>query len=227
VLQRILSARDEGTAARGAILGGFVYLVIAAIPVFLVCAAMAIDASMVERLLGGDHQRILPTLVLERTPLAVQVLFFGALLSAILSTAGGALLAPAVLLSENILRPLFKPADDRAFLRLMRLTVAGLAIAVTVMALTSNLSIYQLVNESGKIVLVTSFVPLAAGLFHKGATARGAHWSAIAGLVAWLAMESLAPDGTLPPPLAGLVASFLGMLTGSWRPSTPPANRAS
>jgi len=198
-------------------LGGLVYFAIAALPIYLVVAASAIDPPMVERLLGGDSQRILPTLVMERMPLAVQVVFFGALLSAILSTAGGAMLAPAVVIAESLLRPLVRPADDRAFLRLMRLTVVGLALAVTAMALTSNLSIYQLVNESGKVVLVSSFVPMAAALYWKGATARGALWSAIAGLVVWLSLEWVIPDGTLPPPLAGLAASFLALVAGSRR----------
>ena len=220
VLQRVMSAKDEATAVRASLLGGIVYFAIAAIPIFLVAAATLIDAPMVERLIGEDYQRILPTLILERMPLAVQVFFFGALLSAILSTAGGALLAPAVAIAENVLRPLAKPRDDAALLRLMRLTVAGLAIAVTVMALTSKMSIYQLVNESGKVVLVSCFVPLAAGLFWRGADRRGAHWSIAAGLATWIALEAMAPEALVPPALAGLAAGVLGMVAGSlvrWR----------
>ena len=38
--------------------------------------------------------------------------------------------------------------------------------------------IYDLVNDSGKVVLVSSFVPLAAGLFWKSATRHGAQRSA-------------------------------------------------
>jgi Na+/proline symporter len=92
VLQRIVSARDESVAARGAILGGIAYFIVALVPIFLVAAAALIDAPMVERLMARDHQLILPTLILERTPFAIQVAFFGALISAILSTASGALL---------------------------------------------------------------------------------------------------------------------------------------
>jgi SSS family transporter len=215
VLQRVMSAKTEAIAARASILGGLLYFAIAAIPIFLVAAAALIDAPMVERLIGQDSQLILPTLILERTPLAVQVLFFGALISAILSTAGGALLAPSVVLAENVIRPIAKPKDDRALLRMMRLTVAGLAIGVTVMALTSKLSIYQLVNESGKVVLVSAFVPLAAGLFWPRASARGAHASIAAGLATWIALEWMAPGATVPPALAGLLMGIAGMFAGS------------
>ena len=211
VLQRVMSARTEGIAARATILGGAIYFVIALLPIVLVCAALVIDNAMVQRLVGEDYQLILPTLILDRTPLAVQALFFGALVSAILSTASGALLA----LAENVLRPLAKPRDDRGVLMLMRASVALLAVAVTIMALTSKLSIYQLVNESGKIVLVTSFVPLAAGIFWRRATARGAHAAIAAGFVAWILMEWLAPQAAVPPPLAGFLASVAGMIAGS------------
>jgi Na+/proline symporter len=162
-----------------------------------------------------DYQLILPTLIVERTPIAVQALFFGALVAAILSTAGGALLAPAVVLAENVVRPIVKPKSDAAFLRVMRLTVLLLAVAVTVMALASSMSIYQLVNDSGKVVLVSSFVPMTAGLFWKRATARGAHASIAAGLAVWLLMEWLSPDAAMPPPLAGLLASAAAMAAGS------------
>jgi SSS family solute:Na+ symporter len=222
VLQRIQASRDESTAVRATILGGVLYFFIASIPIFLVSAAALIDPPMVERLIEKDYQLILPTLILERTPLAVQVLFFGALISAILSTAGGALLAPAVTIAENLFRPIFKPRDDRAMLRTMRLTVAGLALTVLAMALTSKMSIYQLVNESGKVVLVSSFVPLAAGLFWKRATARGAHLSIVAGLVTWLSLEALAPEAMLPPALAGLLAGLAGMFLGSLFSRPPP-----
>ena len=215
VLQRVKSAKDERSAVLGSIAGGAAYFFVALVPVFLVCAAALIDAPLVERLVSKDHQLILPTLILERTPIAVQALFFGALTAAILSTAGGALLAPAVMLAENVVRPIAKPRTDAAVLRIMRLTVLLLAIAVTVMALTSSMSIYELVNESGKVVLVSSFVPLAAGLFWKRATARGAHAAIAAGLAVWIAMEALAGDSWLPPPLAGLLASAAAMAAGS------------
>jgi SSS family solute:Na+ symporter len=222
VLQRVKSARSEGVAMAASVAGGLVYFVIACIPIFLVSAAALIDPALVAKGLAGDPQRILPALVLERTPLAVQALFFGALVSAILSTAGGAVLAPAVLIAENVVRPLARPATDRAHLAILRATVAAIGAAVTAMALFSHRSIYELVNESGKVVLVAAFVPLAAGFFWPRATARGAHLSIGCGLAAWLAAEAFAPEAVVPPPLLGLAASAAGMLAGSILGSAPP-----
>jgi SSS family transporter len=218
VLQRVMSAKDEGTAARSAFLGGVLYFFIASLPIVLISATLIIDGPMVERLIDKDSQLILPTVILERTPILVQVLFFGALISAILSTAAGILLAPAVVIAENVLKPLVKPKDDRAVLRLMRTTVTGLAVAVTIMALTSSMSIYQLVNESGKVVLVSSFVPLAAGLFWPRANTEGCLASIGAGLAVWIALEIAMPDALVPPSLAGLIASFVAIIAVSLLP---------
>jgi SSS family solute:Na+ symporter len=219
VLQRVMSAKDETIAARSTLLGGVLYFLVASMPIVLMSAALVIDAPMVGRLIDDDSQLILPTLILERTPLVVQVLFFGALVSAILSTAGGILLAPAVVIAENVIKPFARPMDDRATLLTMRLTVAALAVVVTVMALTSSMSIYQLVNESGKVVLVSSFVPLAAGLFWPRANTKGALASIASGLAVWIALEIAMPDALVPPSLAGLIAGFVAMIAGSLLPA--------
>ena len=219
VLQRIVSSKDENIAANGAILGGVLYFAIALVPIFLVSAAALIDPEMVGRLIEKDHQLILPTLVLERTPFPIQVLFFGALISAILSTASGALLAPSVMVAENLVKPWLRRGDDAALLRAMRLTILAIGVGVTAMALKSSLSIYQLVNESGKVVLVAAFVPLAAGLFWRRANSAGALASASLGLAIWIALEAVAPEATLPPVLAGLLASISGMVLGSYAPA--------
>lgn len=222
VLQRVKSARDESTAVRATLIGAVLYFVVACVPMFLVSAATLIDPAMVSALLDRDPQLILPTLVVDRTPVLVQALFFGALLSAIFSTASGALLAPAVTIAENLVRPMLRDRSDAAALRAMRATVLALAVAVTALALASTQSIYQLVNNSGKVVLATSFVPLAAGLFWPRATARGAFGSAVLGLAAWIAAELMAPGAAVPPVLLGFAASALGMLAlAGPRPARP------
>ena len=75
------------------------------------------------------------------------------------------------------------------------------------------------------MVLVSAFVPLAAGLFWLRATARGAHLAIGFGLAAWIGAEVLAPEALVPPVLGGLLASALGMVLGSFFPRTgsPPA----
>jgi Na+/proline symporter len=219
VFQRVTAARNERVAVAGAVLGGTAYFLFAFIPIFIAYAATLIDPGMVARLIEKDHQQILPTLILTHTPLLAQVLFFGALLSAVMSTASATLLAPSVIVTENIVKRFLRgEVSDRRLLKTMRIVVAAFAVGVTVFALNSDSTIYEMVVGAYKVTLVAAFVPLAAGIYWPRATAQGALASIVGGLVTWIGLEITAPDGLLPPQLAGLLASIAGMLLGSLAP---------
>jgi solute:Na+ symporter, SSS family len=218
VFQRVQSAKDENTAARSSILGGCLYFLFAFIPMYLAYSASLIDPKMVEGALkeGGDAQLILPNLIMSPlVPIFAQIMFFGALLSAIKSCASATLLAPSVSFSENILRPFFPKITDTQFLKLMRIVLVGFTCMVTFFALNSDASIYQMVENAYKVTLVGAFVPLVCGLFWKRATNLGGTLAVIFGLTVWIGMELFQRDGLVPPQLAGLIASFTGMIVGS------------
>ena len=217
VFQRVASSKDERTAGRASILGGSLYFVFAFIPMFLAYSATLIDPAMVKGLLhsDSDSQLILPTLILSHAPLFAQIMFFGALLSAIKSCASATLLAPSVTFTENILKPAFKHMSDKQLLRLMRIVVVCFTAMVTLFALNSNLSIYKMVENAYKITLVSAFVPLAFGLYWKPANQIGALAAIFLGLGTWIGLEIVAPDAVCPPQLAGLLVALTGMIVGS------------
>ncbi len=218
VFQRVMSAKSESTGAIGSITGGSLYFLFAFIPMFLAYSASLIDPKMVESLIDKDAQMILPTLILNNTPLFAQVMFFGALLSAIMSTASGTLLAPSITLTENVLREFF-PMNDKQMLLATRIVVVCFAIAVTAFALASQgMPIYDMVGNAYKVTLVAAFVPLVMGLYWKRATAQGALIAVLGGLGAWLLMEQLGGESIWPAQLVGLLASFGGMIVGSLIP---------
>jgi SSS family transporter len=228
VFQRVTAAKDEQTAVRGSLIGGGLYFVFAFVPIFLAYSAFLIDTKMVSGLLdaeGNRFQEILPTLILERTPLFAQVMFFGALLSAILSTASGAMLAPTALFTENVLKRAFPHMSDRQFLLTLRLVLVIFTLAVVVFALASDASIYQMVQNTYKITLVSCIVPLAAGIFWPRATPQGALFSVVLGLATWIGMELFGADSIVPPQLVGLAFSILGMVAGSYASPAPHAAR--
>jgi len=213
--QRVMSARSADTAVRGAFIGGGAYFVLAFLPMFLASSAVLVDPAMTAELLRSDSQLVLPMLVMKHMPVAAQVLFFGALLSAVMSSASGALLAPAVSLAENVIRPFAPRLGDRGMLMLTRACVAGFAVVVLAFALDADSGIFHLVEGAYTVTLVTGFVPLAAGLFWRRASTTGAATAALAGLAMWLACAEWAPQAAMPPNLAGLLASALGMVAGS------------
>jgi len=104
VFQRVMSSRDARTAVRGPVIGGSLYFLFAMVPMFIVTAAVLVMGDQATALLKDDPQQVLPTLVMTRMPVLLQVAFFGALLSAIMSTASATLLAPSTTFVENILR---------------------------------------------------------------------------------------------------------------------------
>ncbi|MDH4094080.1 MAG: sodium:solute symporter family protein [Betaproteobacteria bacterium] len=224
VFQRVTSAKNEQTAVRATLLGGAIYFCFAFVPIFIAYSALVIDPSMSQLFAaedGREIQRILPDLILERTPLWAQVLFFGALLSAILSTASGALIAPTALATENIVRPLLPRMGDRQFLLLLRLVLVTFSLAALLFALNSTSTMYEMVQNAYKVTLVSCLVPLAAGVFWKRANVAGATLSVVLGLGAWGVAEVVAPEATLPPQLVGLAASLFGMVMGVYAGRVP------
>jgi solute:Na+ symporter, SSS family len=215
VFQRVNASRNETTAMWATALGGVAYFFFAAVPLFLAYSANLIDPGMVERLQAQDSQLILPSLIVGYMPFWLQVVFFGALLSVIMSTASGTLLAPAVTFSENVLRPFLPGQTDRGFLWTTRLAVAGFAIIVTTYAIATDATIHTMVENAYRVTLAGAFVPLAAGLFWKRATNRGAAWSIVLGLGTWILLELVGFDEPAEPQLIGLVASAIGMVVGS------------
>jgi len=219
VFQRVQSSKTIKIAVWGSVLGGSLYFVFAFVPMFLAYSATLIDPDMVTGLIDTDPQMILPTLVLKHAPLIAQIMFFGALLSAIKSCASATLLAPSVTFTENILKPMLKKKSDRQLLLLMRIVTLSFTILVTLYAINSELSIFQMVENAYQVTLVMAFVPLACGVYWKRATNQGALLSIFMGLVTWLGLAIFGPeDPLIPAQFAGLIASATGMLIGSLAP---------
>lgn len=221
VFQRVTSAKDEKTAVRGTLLGGSFYFVFAFVPMFIAYAAVVIDPAYLDLFGSEDErevQRILPNLIMDRTPFWAQAIFFGALVSAILSTASGTLLAPASLFVENVLRPFFPQVKEQNMLRLLRIVLVIFAIGATLQAVNSNVTMYQMVQNAYSIPLVGALVPLVLGIYWKRSTTQGAIVSILCGVGVWLTFSFAYSDFLIPPQLCGLVASFVGMLVGSLAP---------
>ena len=218
VFQRVTSAKNEKTAVRGSLLGGLIYFSFAFVPIFIAYSALLIDPSMEKLFADPDArevQRILPNLILERTPVWAQVMFFGALLSAILSTASGALIAPTAICTENVLRPFFPHMSDRQFMLTLRIVLVTFTLAALLFALNSRSTMYEMVQNAYKVTLVGAFVPLAAGIYWKRANTAGAIMSIVLGLSSWGAMEIWGGESMWPAQLVGLGFSIAGMIVGS------------
>ena len=219
VFQRVTSARSARIAIIASILGGVLYFCFTFVPMFIAYSATLIDPEKFNALIQTDSQLVLPTLVLQHTPVFAQAIFFGAVLAAIMSCSSATLLAPSVAFSENILRGFFPGLGDKAFLRMMRITIVCFTVIVLAFALNTNASIFKMVENAYKVTLAGAFVPLFFGAYWSRATTQGALAATIGGLTAWLLVEILLGEASLvPPQLIGLAASMFGMIAGSLLP---------
>jgi len=223
VFQRVMSAKDADTARNGAVIGGVSYILFAFVPMFIVGAAVVVMGDKALELAKDDYQRLLPTFVLTQMPLVMQILFFGALLSAIKSTSSATLLAPSTSFVENILKNLRPGMTDREQLFAMRVTIVVFTCIVLAYAIAmKGTPIYDLVSAAYQVTLVGAFVPLVMGLYWARATTQGAIVSVAAGIAVWVLFFPQVGGEELskmfPGQLAGLIAALAGMVVGSLAP---------
>ena len=209
VFQRVMSSGSVRTAVRSCFIAAALYLTIAMLPLFISLCTKHLYPDQVL----GDTQLTLPNMVLAHTALPIQILFFGSLLSAIMSTTSSAILAPAAIFSENLIKPMMKnKLSDQRRLVMTRISVLLFAAIATVMAcLRSN--IYELVGESSVLSLVSLFAPLAFGLYWKRSSPTGALLSMVLGMVTWAIFQFF--ETSWPVLIPGVIVSITALLIGS------------
>lgn len=208
IFQRVMAAKTEGTSVRASYLASGLYLTVAMLPLFI-----ALSARMLHPDLPADNQLIIPNMVMRHGSLPLQILFFGAVTSAILSVSSGAILAPATVFGENVVR-YFRPSlSDAELLRTIRWTIVVITLICVWISTARNTNIFDLVGESSAFSLVSLFVPLTAGIYWKRATMTGCLWSMGLGLLVWLLCLWINTDYS--PMMWGLLISTLAMIIGS------------
>lgn len=209
IYQRVMSAKSEKVAVRSTYLAGGFYVTFGLLPLFIALGAKFLYPEIYLE----NKQMLLPEMVLRHGGMHVQILFFGALISAIMSTTSSGLLAPAAIVSENLIRPYFgEKLKDKHFLWILRLNIVTVAILATLLAQWKS-NIYELVAEASILMLVSLFVPLTAGFYWKKASEIGALLSIVLGMISYLAFSTM--DLPIYPHIAALGVSAFSMLFGS------------
>lgn len=187
IYQRVMSSKSEKVAVQSTYLAGGFYVTIGLLPLFIALGAKFLYPEIYLE----NKQLLLPEMVLRHSGMHVQILFFGALISAIMSTTSSGLLAPSAILSENIIKPYFgSRLKDKYFLLILRGNIVAVALIATVMAQWKT-NIYELVAGASILLLVSLFVPLTAGLYWKRASEMGALLSIVFGMFAYLVFEMI------------------------------------
>jgi SSS family transporter len=209
IYQRVFSARNERAARNGLFLGAFLMVTIPSVPLLIGLGGTQLYPELMD---SGDGQEIIPTLVMMFTSTPVQILFYGAMISAILSTSSGAMLAPATVIGENLIKPYARGISDRRLLLYTRLSVVVVA-AVSCYFAFSDIDIVGLVAASLSLILVCLFAPFTFGLFWKRSSATGAWAAIILGGVTWFVC--FLTETRIDPTIYGFVVSCLAMFAVS------------
>ena len=209
IYQRAFSAKSEKAAMNGIYLSAFLLLLIPSIPLIIGLGAVNLHPELMN-IDGG--QSIIPAMVTAYSSIGVQVLFYGALISAILSTSSGAMLAPATIIGENLLKPYLPGITDKRLLLLTRISVVIVAFVSCVFAFNDS-DIVGLVVASLSLILVCIFAPFTFGFFWKKASIFGAWAAIIVGGLTWLSCFLL--ETRIDPTIYGTPASCIAMVIGS------------
>lgn len=210
VFQRTMSSGSANIAVRSCYYAAILYLTVAMLPLFISLCVKHLYPGEI----GTDTQLTLPSMVLQHTSVPIQILFFGSLLSAVMSTTSSSILAPASLFSENVIKPLMKKKPtDKQLLMLTRLSVIFFSIAATILACL-NSNIFELVGVSSVLSLVSLFIPMSFGMYWKRSSSAGAILGMISGMIAWFWFESnpLSVPSLVPATLISMIAFLLGSI---------------
>lgn len=209
IYQRAFSAKSRKAAQNGIFLGAFLLFIISVLPLLIALGAVQLHPELVG---AGDGQNLIPEMVRRHAGLPLQILLYGAIISAILSTSSGAMLSPATIIGENLLKPHLKVATDKKILLYTRLSVIAVAIISCFVAI-NDANIHSLVVTSAVLLMVCLFAPLTFGLYWKKASSAGAWAAIILGAIVWWLCTYF--ETAIAATIYGTVSSCIAMVVGS------------
>lgn len=213
LIQRSLSSKNESVAKQSACWSGFLYLTVGLIPVFLGFAGRIVFPDI------ADPEMILPSLASEFLPTIPLILFIGALISAIMSSADSSLIAASSLITNNILYRIFPDAADQTILRWARFATIATGILSMMVALYVK-QIYDLMVNSWATLFFAILAPVTFALYWKKANSAACWASMLCGCTVWIGWIAWKSGNFFEIPnvvfyqasLYGGVASFMAYL---------------
>ena len=201
LIQRSLASKDEKVAISSSIISGFLYLMIAMIPIVIGFAARIVlpKYGITADAMGGDPEnQVLPQMamiILGKLHPVLLVFFFSALISAIMSSADSSLLAGSSLLCNNVLKPFMPNVSERTFLLITRISTVVLTVISLYFAISVR-NIYVLMKNSWVTQLVVVFLPVMTAMYVPRASKNAAWACMIISTVVWLGYCAVSCIGT-------------------------------
>jgi len=218
IAQRAFVAKDAKTAQRGMITAGFMYWTVGLIPVFIALIGITminkglLDVNAIAQI-TSDSELLIPLLAKQLLgPVGLGV-FAGSLIAAVLSSASTSLFATAVLMSNDIYKPIFMKKDnDKKLVIVTKLSVVIVGIMAVLIGLVSD-NLYDLTVFAFTLLFGILFFPYVFALKSRKVNSYGVLAGMFVGLavnlVGSIIQGTIIPEPwefyTLVPALANLV----------------------
>ncbi len=225
LMQRIFSAKSDTVASRACLWAGAGYLTMGILPVGAGLAAHLLLPDQT-----GDLDGVVLLVASKLLNPVLLLVFFLAIVSAVLSTIVSAVMAPAAVMAHNLVEPVWrrtqsKPPSQEGLLALQRIAIVVVTIASAWLAYTGE-GAYELVQGSYSMALVSLFVPFILGIHFKSFPPLAAILAIVFGIVPWtlhmvtgweIFFEPWLESAGVPIPheLAGTLCSLIGFAIGA------------
>lgn len=205
--QRMLTAKNETISYRGTTLGGVYAVFYGLTCVFIGICAYAVFPNL------ADPQSAFITMVREAVPIGLSGLIYAGILSAIMSTMSGPLLASATLITNDVVMVYSKKTHtDKEKMRIIRFIMGSLSIFILVAALFIQ-DLIVAVDLAFAILVGGLFVPIMAALYWDRANAKAANVAMlVSSVVILIALFKFGFDSFIPI-LIGFVVSLILFVT--------------
>lgn len=184
LMQRIFSAGSDKIAVKACLIASVGYLTMGILPV-----ATGMAAHIMYPEATGELEDVVMVIASRLLNPFFLLIFFLAIVSAVLSTIVSAVMAPSAVLAHNLAQPavaraLGRKPTETTMLMMQRGAIALVAAASAWLAYRGE-SAYDLVLQSYSMALVGLFVPFIVGLLNRHPPHMAAVLSMLAGIGVW------------------------------------------
>jgi solute:Na+ symporter, SSS family len=185
LMQRIFSAKSDVVARRACFVAGTGYAMMGLFPIALGMAAPLV----IPEHFGEELENVVMLSAAKLFNPFFLLMFFLAIISAVLSTIVSAVMAPSAVMAQNLISPALQKIYGESLsvstqLLLQRLCVVFVSAASVLLAFQGT-GAYELVQGSYSMGLVGLFVPFVFGLHKARAPKAAAMASMLAGIGLW------------------------------------------
>ncbi|WP_257350876.1 sodium:solute symporter [Pseudalkalibacillus decolorationis] len=209
IWQRVFTAKTLKIARTGTVFAGIYSLLYGlAVSVIGMCAFIVLPNLQ-------DTQNAFASMALETLPPGVLGFVLAGVVSALMSTASGTLLASSTLITNDILKTyFFKDINEKQFLILSRTVTSIIGIAAIIFALWIQ-DVLVALDVAYAVLSGAVFVPIILGFFWKKATPKAAFYSIIVSTITILIGLAIEGITSTNPILYGIATSVVVMVVVS------------